>query len=680
MPTILELFKGSPQDLLVKSDKETLVEQETTGIRQVSGVERNNIDVYGSDVIRIGSRTITTTQLQKDVTGTEASGLLNQGISLISGGRVNSVAGAVDKVSSKLGIPQNLIPTKVISNSQYFGKNTGGEPDTMIILSKIRNDGKGNLVGQFLKSTGGGTPTTIGKQAVGKGIGLIKDKVREVALGGQQTVGQLTGKSLETEYSSTQKYSDVLKSEGRNIYDEGGSNSVSPTDTEPAVKFANQSTDKIDLRLVSPVYGIDRSSNENRFGTSQYAYQFNPDKPRRNEKLPSYDPTSTYSQRGSFKSPQTLRDRGFDSKSDSLNALSPSDEYSKEETEKIGLIPFWISGVEDSDKPVFFRAILSSITETVSPSWDTDNFIGNPYKFHKYSGVDRSISFTLKLYCMNDRELSVNWEKINYVSKKAYPSINREFNYVDAPFIRFRLGDIYNNKVGYVKTLSYTVDDNSTWETDVEGLLLPKFIDVQMEIEFVEWEGIEFNLYDYKYSPEALEVITEAQTQNTETQIGQTPVIERQQVNPITLTGNNNIKLPTIKGISKNGKTGISGQPKDANTGKSVSTPKEGGVDTKKTTASSFSTNERTEWENKLKTKYSAEVVNIIVGTSSEIDSDYQVAENYVGFVRDIMGSKEVLAVNIKTLSVVTSNSGGTTPIDTLKKEVKTKVDLLNSF
>ena len=40
--TLLELFKGSPQDKQVKAERETFLEQETSGIRISSLVEVNN--------------------------------------------------------------------------------------------------------------------------------------------------------------------------------------------------------------------------------------------------------------------------------------------------------------------------------------------------------------------------------------------------------------------------------------------------------------------------------------------------------------------------------------------------------------------------------------------------------------------------------------------------------------
>jgi hypothetical protein len=80
-------------------------------------------------------------------------------------------------------------------------------------------------------------------------------------------------------------------------------------------------------------------------------------------------------------------------------------------------------------------------------------------------------------------------------------------------FTEFTLGDMYKNKVCIVESLSYTFPDNGTWETDVEGLLLPKFIDVAITLKFVEniEDGSIRGLYSY---PKNLSSDTEVSSQH----------------------------------------------------------------------------------------------------------------------------------------------------------------------
>lgn len=540
MPTILDLFKGSPQDTQVQSGKETFGTQERDGIRVSSLVDANNPLIYGTGAIRIANRSIETTEIQKDGTGTSADGgLVGKGLGALTGGKVNSLSEARTAVTSKLGFPQKLIPTRVASDDDF---TKGKEPDTMSTLAKIRKDGQGSLVGQFLQSTGGGNPQTVGKQAVGQGIGLIKDKAREVAFGGQQTVGQISGQPLDVNYSSQQTYSDVVTSEGRNIYNEGGE----VRGDEVNVRFGNASTDKIDLRSVSPIYGIERP--DNKFGKSNSAYTF---KNRENETLPTINPTNTYLESLGRKQTTPLdTDRRFSGlgEGDGINQTGVNDEYDDKEIEGYNLIPFWIKTV-DAQKAVHFRTIIDGLTEQVSPTWNDNSFLGNPYKYYTYSGVEREVTFNLKIYCMNPTELVKNWEKIQYLTSKTYPFIPKGQSYFDAPFIRFRLGNMYVNKVGFISSLNYTIDDNTPWETEIDGFYLPKFVTVAITIKLVEKEGDENVLYNYARSRESIEQLKESRETTAERRDALATVQQRQEVPRVTITGGTSITPPSPRRV-----------------------------------------------------------------------------------------------------------------------------------
>jgi hypothetical protein len=59
------------------------------------------------------------------------------------------------------------------------------------------------------------------------------------------------------------------------------------------------------------------------------------------------------------------------------------------------------------------------------------------------------------------------------------------------------LGNIHKGKTAFINSLSYTVPDDGVWETEITGQQLPKIIEVQMEFKYVEYVGIEKELYGY---------------------------------------------------------------------------------------------------------------------------------------------------------------------------------------
>jgi len=509
MPTLEELFKGSPQDKTVKAEKETFIEQETSGIRIKSAVEINNPLIYGNESTRIALRS---TPLVEDMKqGTGGSG----GDGGLIGGKISD---ARNFVNDKLGIPSAQTPTRLIDKIKDY-------PSSFPISEEIIGP-NGNELGAFLKDSGGGNPKTLGKQLLGNGIGKAKDAIRGKLFGEGQSVGSVVGDDVELKYTNTNTYSDVLKTEtlpdgtpGRNYKQEGGT----------AEEFKG-----IDLTLVSPIHGTTRKETVGRFGNTEYAFEtvkkFNQDQS-------PYDPTEPYL--GTPGEPSPISENslelkyGLSSKGDSINKVSPSDEYKKEDFEGTDLIPFWIGHV-GTRKPIFFRTLLSGISENVSPSWNTNKFVGNPYNFYTYGGVERSVTFNLKIYCMSPVELNINWEKISGLTQLAYPYINKE-KLMNAPIISFRIGDIYNSKTAFIESLTYTIPDESNWETDPDIGYLPKLIDVAMTLKFIESDGAQYKPYGYKISKEGVKKINEdreAANFDTNSRVGSNGVIEKAQPLP----------------------------------------------------------------------------------------------------------------------------------------------------
>jgi hypothetical protein len=113
---------------------------------------------------------------------------------------------------------------------------------------------------------------------------------------------------------------------------------------------------------------------------------------------------------------------------------------------------------------VRFRATISGLTETFTPSWESNKFVGNPFNFYTYNSIERSVTFTFKVFSLNYSEHKKAWARLSFLSSLVYPQSYVNKNYVTPPFIKFTLGDMYKEKAAFIESLTYTVDDNSTWE------------------------------------------------------------------------------------------------------------------------------------------------------------------------------------------------------------------------
>jgi hypothetical protein len=515
MATLRDLFKGSPQDKSVKADKETFIEQETSGIRVKSLVELNNPLIYGNEATRIALRsTPDLEKMKKSTGGTEGDG------GLIGG----KISGARNFVNDKLGIPKGLIPSEVVTkiiDSDPTNDKAGSVNNSQTPITKDLYGPNGKDVGKFLKQSGGGNPKTIGKQALGSGIGVAKDLLRGALFGEGQTTGQ--NKPVSVEYTNDERtYSDTNKSKKLSRQE----------DIFKDLEKANNG--RMDLTLVSPVYGVIRGGNikygtpDGQYGKTKYALGSDEGSySRGNGTLVYNSPLNQYTE---GKSVGSLENRYGIGKQDTINKLTITDleKYTIDDNGVVkdgeseiarDLIPFNIGKRGGTKIP--FRATISGLTENVSPTWTGNKFLGNPFSFYTYSGVERSTSFNFTIFCLSPAELTSNWEKIQQLTKMTYPSINSN-NLVNPPLIQFRLGDIYYNKDGFVDSLTYTMPDNGTWETDGNLGYLPKIIEVAITIKLVETPASMTNLYGYKLSKEALsaqkELLSEKQTQFDENQ------------------------------------------------------------------------------------------------------------------------------------------------------------------
>jgi len=173
-----------------------------------------------------------------------------------------------------------------------------------------------------------------------------------------------------------------------------------------------------------------------------------------------------------------------DSGKDLVNLIPyGSDKIKGRSYRDLDFIPFKFYDV-NNDKSIVFRALLSGITDTFTPEYSSERYIGRPDNVYVYAGTNREISFTFDIMPKSDEELLVLWEKMNALAGLTYPTYENATGGgagMVAPFCKLTLGQMYDNTSGYISGLTYTVMDNSTWETTFAKL--PKYI--QASVTFV---------------------------------------------------------------------------------------------------------------------------------------------------------------------------------------------------
>ena len=189
------------------------------------------------------------------------------------------------------------------------------------------------------------------------------------------------------------------------------------------------------------------------------------------------------------KSLSTIIDRNtIDDKGADLVNLVPygSDNYQNVSYEQLDFIPFSFYDVVN-DKRIVFRALLSGITDTFSPEYSSERYVGRPDNVYVYQGTQREISFTFDIYPKSDKEMITLWSKMNYLAGLCYPSYESTGAGgglgMIAPFAKLTIGDMYKNTSGYISSLTYSVQDNGTYETTFAKL--PKYIQANCSFTYI---------------------------------------------------------------------------------------------------------------------------------------------------------------------------------------------------
>ena len=178
--------------------------------------------------------------------------------------------------------------------------------------------------------------------------------------------------------------------------------------------------------------------------------------------------------------------RGIETKSDSINKTSIQSGGGTDANDALDFAPLKFYSIA-TDKTVQFRASISGLSETLSPAWDSAKFMGAPFQYYTYGGVERSITFNFKVFALNVAEHKAGWDKLNFLTGLVYPQgYDGNSTAITAPFIKFTLGDLYKNKESYIESLSYTFDDGTPWDIDEANYRLPTITDVAVTIKFLQ--------------------------------------------------------------------------------------------------------------------------------------------------------------------------------------------------
>ncbi len=158
---------------------------------------------------------------------------------------------------------------------------------------------------------------------------------------------------------------------------------------------------------------------------------------------------------------------------------------------KINSNDFYVRFKDTRDNTyIYFRGFVTGITENVSPSFTSTNYIGRSEPVYMYERAERDISFTIRVYPNNEEEFVAMYEKIERLTSLAYPKYEDDVNdnsltRMKPPFTELymaHIGQLSKGQFGYIKSLSYTVNESGDWDAETR---LPRLFDIAVSYQIL---------------------------------------------------------------------------------------------------------------------------------------------------------------------------------------------------
>ena len=154
----------------------------------------------------------------------------------------------------------------------------------------------------------------------------------------------------------------------------------------------------------------------------------------------------------------------------------------KEQEPNSDIIKFIFREADDSN-PVYFRALLSSIKESIKTEFNEQRYVGRTERFVTYGGAKRSVNLGFNVVAFSKDEIDGVWTKINYLSGLAFPK-DVQNGFMVPPLFKITIGGIYENQPCYIETLDYDfLDESITFDIDKE---VPFAVNVTMQLSLFE--------------------------------------------------------------------------------------------------------------------------------------------------------------------------------------------------
>ena len=154
---------------------------------------------------------------------------------------------------------------------------------------------------------------------------------------------------------------------------------------------------------------------------------------------------------------------------------------------------FYTPGEGDTDKFLYFRALLDSMSDSYTANWAGIKYVGRAEEFFNYTGFSRTFSFAFKAAAFSKKQLYPIYRKLNHLVGGTAPTYGKDGLFMRGTLLKLTIGDYLINQNGFLTSVNLTWNNDYPWE--IEGdLRVPHLLDVACEFTPIHTFNPEFGI------------------------------------------------------------------------------------------------------------------------------------------------------------------------------------------
>ena len=143
-------------------------------------------------------------------------------------------------------------------------------------------------------------------------------------------------------------------------------------------------------------------------------------------------------------------------------------------------------GAERRLQICYLQALINSLSESYTPTWNSRHFFGRSEQAHTYTFTDRTIDIGFTIFANEMRQLQNVYERVVWLAQQCYHEYEvGNGRMSDGPVIAMRVGDLFQYKAGIIRSLSYDwLFNGGKWEM-TSGMRMPQGVSVTMSYQVI---------------------------------------------------------------------------------------------------------------------------------------------------------------------------------------------------